>query len=88
MDRWWHHGFCHEEASDTAVFVPVTHEHCSFQGAALQPTVSWDLVPTTCPMPSGCKGEEKMKNSRLEITEGLSGGLGFFFGHTVRRAGS
>lgn len=78
-----HHGLCYEEAFDTTLFVPVTHEYRFFQGAAFQLAVSRDLTPTNCPASFGCKGEEKMENPRLETIEGLPRSWGFFFFPTM-----
>lgn len=78
LDGWLHHGLCYEEAFDTTLLVPVTHEHRFLQGAAFQLAMSCNLTPTNCPAPSGCKGEEKMENPRLETIEGLPRGWGFF----------
>ena len=78
LDGWLHHGLCYEEAFDTTLFVPVTHEYRFFQGVAFQLAVSRDLTPTNCPAPFGCNGEEKIENPRLETIEGLPRGWDFF----------
>lgn len=63
MDRWGQDGLRHQVVLDTTLSVPVTHEHRSFQGAAVQPAVSGHRPPTACPARTGCRERKRPEKS-------------------------